>query len=56
MNYHLINNLMQLPIILANDEQNVKPFPKKAHDACFAAWRSQSAQKMEYICGDIITD
>ena len=54
MNYYLINNLMHLPIILANDEQNGKPFPKKARDACFAAWSSQFGQKAEYICGGII--
>jgi hypothetical protein len=37
---------MQLSIILANNEQNVKPYPKKAHDACFAAWKSQFGQKV----------
>jgi hypothetical protein len=47
---------MQLPIILASYEQNVKPFPKKAHNVCFFAWRSQSGQKAAYICGGIITD
>jgi hypothetical protein len=47
---------MQLPITLASNEQNFKPFPKKAHDSCFAAWRSQFGQKVEYICGGIITD
>jgi hypothetical protein len=47
---------MQLPITLASNEQNVIPYPKKAHDACFAAWRSQFGQKAEYISGGIITD
>jgi hypothetical protein len=47
---------MQLPIILASDEQDVKPYPKKAHDACFAAWKSQFGQKVKYICGGVITD
>jgi len=43
---------MQLPIILANNEQNLKSLPKKAHDASSAAWRSQSGQKKaEHICG-----
>jgi hypothetical protein len=47
---------MQLPMIMASDEQNVKPYPKSALDACFAFWRSQAAQETEYICGGIITD
>jgi hypothetical protein len=47
---------MQLPITLVNNEQNVKPYPKKTHDVCFAAWRSQFGQKAECICGGIITD
>jgi hypothetical protein len=36
---------MQLPMIMASNEQNVKPYPKRAHDACFAFWRSHAAQK-----------
>jgi hypothetical protein len=47
---------MQLPVIMANNEQNVKRYAKRAHDACFAFWRSQARQKTEYICGGIITD
>ena len=47
---------MQLTITLASNEQNVKPYQKKTHDACFAAWSSQFGQKAEYICGGIITD
>jgi hypothetical protein len=47
---------MQLPMIMASNEQNVKPYPKRAHDACFAFWRSQAAQKTEYTSGGIITD
>ena len=47
---------MQLPMIMAGDEQNVKPYPKRAHDACFVFWRSQAGQKTECICGGIITD
>jgi hypothetical protein len=47
---------MQLPIALPSNEQNVKPYLKKAHDACFTAWRSQFGQKAEYIGGGVITD
>jgi hypothetical protein len=44
---------MRLPIILADNEQNIKPYPKKAHNAFFVASRSQSGQKAEHICGGI---
>jgi hypothetical protein len=48
---------MQLPIILASYEQNIKGFPKKAHDAyALMLGRSQFGQKAAYICGGIITD
>ncbi|MFL6424361.1 MAG: hypothetical protein ACJ71R_12320 [Nitrososphaeraceae archaeon] len=49
---------MQLPIILASDEQNVKPYPKKTHDACSTAWRRRSltGQKAEHICGGIFNN
>jgi hypothetical protein len=48
---------MQLPIILASDEQDVKPYPKKAHDAyALMLEGSQIGQKVKYICGGIITD
>jgi hypothetical protein len=48
---------MQLPIILASYEQNVKGFPKKAHDAYAVMLEgSQIGQKAVYICGGVITD
>jgi hypothetical protein len=48
---------MQLPIILASDEQDVKPYPKKAHDAyALMLEGSQIGQKAVYICGGVITD
>jgi len=43
---------MQLPIVFANNEQNLKSLPKKAHDPSSAAWRTQSGQKAEHIWRD----
>ncbi|MFL6525014.1 MAG: hypothetical protein ACJ70Q_02595 [Nitrososphaera sp.] len=43
---------------MASDEQNVKPYPKKAHGVSFAAWRRRSltGQKAEHICGGIFNN